>query len=222
MTGGKSALEGVLIVLNKGLQSPILEWINPIWKFLSRIQERFSDGLYEVLEFETTLELLDPKGKHARVSKRQKVRYLQDHIIAYQDQAWGDGDILQEYQCSPGVPVDQYQFGHKSIILISLRKEKIKGEVDEFHIYWKMKYGFIKDVESWATFIQHKTKHMKVKVVFPKSRPPQRVTIIEYKSRRAFTLGDNEKVQLPDGRWQLVYEKFKPKLNEEYLIEWKW
>src|SRR5689334_2807497 len=47
-----------------------------------------SQGMYEVLEYEAQLELLDLKGKKAVYSKRQRVRFLQDHIIAYQDQAW--------------------------------------------------------------------------------------------------------------------------------------
>jgi hypothetical protein len=46
------------------------------------------EGMYEVLEYESTLELLDRQGKRARFGKRQKVRYLQNNIITYQDQGW--------------------------------------------------------------------------------------------------------------------------------------
>ena len=51
-------------------------------------------GMYEVLDYESTLELKDRGGKRATFKKREKVRYLQDNVIAYQDQAWGDGEIL--------------------------------------------------------------------------------------------------------------------------------
>ena len=205
--------------------SPIswFEWIEAIWKFVPLLKDRFTrSGIYEVLEYETTLELHDPKGKKATVNKRQKVRYLQDHIIAYQDQAWGDGEILMDYKCSPGVPVDRYQFGHKTIILISLRKEKNKGSTDEFNIQWRMDSGFMKDVESWATVIQHKTKHLKVEIIFPANRPPTQVTLLDSKRRKTSNLGDNIKTQLPDGRWQVSWEKFKPKLYAEYILEWQW
>ena len=56
-----------------------------------------SEGVYEVLDFETTLELNDAKGSRATLKKRDKVLYLQNHILAYQDQAWGDGEILGNY-----------------------------------------------------------------------------------------------------------------------------
>ena len=72
----------------------------------------------------------DQEGKSATFKKREKVRYLQDGVIAYQDQAWGDGQILVGYRCSPGTPVDRYRSGHKTYILISRREVKNKGEID--------------------------------------------------------------------------------------------
>jgi hypothetical protein len=88
------------------------------------IQGRSYRGLYEVLEYESTLELKDREGKKATFKKREKVRYLQDNVIAYQDQAWGDGEILLNYRCAPGIPVDQYRSGYKTYILISRRELK--------------------------------------------------------------------------------------------------
>jgi len=71
-----------------------LPWMNiliEMGKMLQHMPSSDSHVLYEVLEHQATLELLDQQGKHARFRKYQKVRYLQDDVIAYQDQAWGDG-----------------------------------------------------------------------------------------------------------------------------------
>lgn len=70
--------------------------------------------MYEVLGHETTLELKDRAGKRATFEKEKRVRYLQDNIIAYHDQAWGDGEILLNYRCTPGTPMDRYRLGHKT------------------------------------------------------------------------------------------------------------
>jgi hypothetical protein len=107
-----------------------------------------SQGMYEVLEYESTMGLLDGRGERARFSKRQKVRYLQDNIIAYQDQTWSDGEILLKYRCSPGVPVDRYRPWQKPYILISLWEVKHRGDVDEFHIQWQMRKCFLHEQES--------------------------------------------------------------------------
>jgi hypothetical protein len=52
------------------------------------IQGRSYRSLYEVLEYESTLELKDREGKRATFKKREKVRYLQDRWIAERNQAW--------------------------------------------------------------------------------------------------------------------------------------
>jgi hypothetical protein len=100
---------------------PWLEIVGEAWKIGRKLlQGRTNEGLCEVLEYESTLELKDAEGRRAVFKKREKIRYLQDNIIAYQDQAWGDGKILIGYHCTPGRPVDRYRSGHKTYILISI------------------------------------------------------------------------------------------------------
>jgi hypothetical protein len=107
---------------------PFFEIVGELWKFWRKVMRGLSnEGMYEVLDYGTTLEIKDKGGENAFLRKIEKVRYLQDNIIAYQDQAWGDGRILLNYQCTPGIPVDQYRSGYKTHILISLRDVKNKG-----------------------------------------------------------------------------------------------
>jgi hypothetical protein len=179
-------------------------------------------GMYEVLAYETTLALHDPEGKRATLHKCEKVRFLQNNIIAYQDQAWGDGEILQAYRCSPGVAVDQYRSGYKTLILISLREVKHRGDVEEFQIQWEMEDGFLRETEQWETHIRHPTKHLKVQVIFPEDRSPQHVTVIERNRQRQQTLDESARKRLPDGRWIVACEKKHPRLNGHYVLQWEW
>jgi hypothetical protein len=181
-----------------------------------------NQGLYEVLAYESTLELLDVRGVKAHFHKRQKVRYLQDNIIAYQDQAWGDGEFLLNYRCVPGVAVDRYRFGHKTIILISLREVKPRGSVDEFQIERDIRQGFITALEQWETEISHPTRTLKIMVIFPRKRPPQQISLVEADRQRFQILGMENKKQLPDGRWEVGWETKQPKLNERYIMKWVW
>jgi hypothetical protein len=45
------------------------------------IQSRTYKGLYEVLEYESTLELRDREEETATFRKRERVRYLQENVI---------------------------------------------------------------------------------------------------------------------------------------------
>ena len=202
---------------------PWIELATEAWKLGRKIlRGLINEGMYEVLEYESTLELHDKGGKKATFKKRKKVRYLQNNIIAYQDYGWGDGEYFLDYKSRPGVLVDRYKAGFKTYILLSLREVKNRGDVDEFHIQWKIKNGFLKSDGFWETDVSSRTRHMKVRVIFPKSRPPQSVRLVENNIRRTTNLGRDSIQQLPDGRWQVTWEKNRPRLYEHYIIRWDW
>jgi hypothetical protein len=210
-------------LVSVGSELSWLKTIGQLWMVIRKwLKNRSDDGIYEVLDYESTLELKDHDGRKARIKKCEKVRYLQDNIIAYQDQAWGDGSILQNYRCTPGVPVDRYRLGYKTYILISLREVKNKGYIDNFNIEWNIKEGFLLKTGFWATEISHRTRRVTVKVIFPKSRPPRNVSIIEKNSQKTHLLEEAATVQLPDGRWSVTWERNQPKLYEQYILKWEW
>ena len=94
---------------------PWVEVFEKGWRLARQALQAWSyRGMYEVLEHETTLELKDRAGKSATFEKEKHVCYLQDNIIAYHDQAWGDGEILVDYRCTPGIAVDRYRLGYKT------------------------------------------------------------------------------------------------------------
>jgi hypothetical protein len=181
-----------------------------------------NEGVYEVLEYECRLELKDKNGHLATIEKREKIRYLQDYITSYQDQAWGDKNVFLDYRCSPGVPVDEFRLGHKTYKLISLRESRNKGYMDEFHIEWKMQRGFLKSTGFWGTAISHRTKKVTVRVVFPKDRPPLHASIVESNLQRPQTLEKDTQTVLPDGRTMVTWENTKPQLYENYVLKWEW
>jgi len=41
---------------------------------------------------------------------------------------------------------------------------------------------------SWTTEISHRTRHITIKVIFPKSRPPRYISIVEQNSQRTHLL----------------------------------
>lgn len=179
-------------------------------------------GMYEVLDYSAQVQLKDTKGKLAVYSKRQHVRFLQDNVIAFKDQAWGDGDIFANYQCSPGVEVDRYRDGHRYNILISLRETKHRDEETTFHIKREILDGFTQETEEFQTDINHRTRHLKLSVIFPQKRLPISVKLIEQNTKRSAVLDRDNRQILPSGEHQYTWETKKPRLYEAYIIRWQW
>lgn len=201
--------------------------IMDVLKQVSRIGKRFRailspSGIYEVLEYESTLELKDPKGDEAHFSKREKVRYLQNNIMAYQDQAWGDGEILLNYHCTPGKAVDFHRPGRKTFILIAIQNIRQFGDQDEFKIEWGMKNCFTRSTEQWETSIDHPTNRIRLNLIFPAKRPPIQVFLIEETRHNSIFITGKFLSRLVDGRWMIYWESEKPKVLERYILQWQW
>ncbi len=179
-------------------------------------------GVYEVLRYECTVELRDAEGMQARVHKRETVRYLQDYVTTFQDQAWGSGQILLNYRCFPGTPVDQYQLGHNTHKLISLRETRNRGDSDQYDIEWRIRGGFLKSTGFWGTSINHRSRDVSVSIIFPASRPPSTGSLYERRSQRTTVLGPADRHMLPDGRHVLSWHVSRPRLYEDYILKWRW
>ncbi|MCJ7533458.1 MAG: hypothetical protein MUO64_20845 [Anaerolineales bacterium] len=138
---GKEGSETGQLILKQWLMTFIgLPWIvavDKLWPIGQKILQNFvTKGVYEVTDYESTLEIKDRSGTKATFNKRKKIRYLQDDVIAYQDYAWGDGDILLNYHTNRGKPVDRYKSGFKTNGILSLREVKNRGDIGEFIIQW--------------------------------------------------------------------------------------
>lgn len=213
----QSIIQGFLLDL------PWASILGDAWKYFRKLLRGLSqEGIYEVLDYHSTLELLDISGKKAHFSKQKKVRYLQDGVIAYQDHAWGDGEILRNYKCSPGKAVDKYRAGYKTFVLISLREVKCKGDTSEFNIEWDIWDGFLKPNGWWGTDITQRTRRLLVEVIFPKKRKPYHVTMEESNRRKTTYLSKDGFKILPDGRVKVGFKVKKPRLYEHYLLKWRW
>ena len=212
-------LRWVLPFLTSEAFEVLLRLLKIIHRQLSR---EWHEGMYEILEYDSVLELKDKQGKTALLKRRQKVRFLQDNIIAYEDQAWGEGDIFADYQCSPGVAVDRYRDGFKWKVLISLRETKQRGDVTVFHFTRTMTGGFATSTEWFQTEISHRARHLRLGIIFPRDRPCQEALLVERNRNRTTDLGPPCFNRLPDGRQKLSWETRRPGLNELYTIKWRW
>ena len=197
--------------------------LTTLWQVLERhVPTRMQTGMYEVLDFEACLDIQDAEGKTAFLYKKEKVKYLEDNIIAYRDQAWGQGDIFADYKCSPGYPVDFYQEGHRYRVLISLRETRKRGDIDTFHIQRRITNGFQDATEYFQIRIEHITGKLTMKVVFPSDRFPKRADLVEQNKNRTTTLNPEHFQTLPDGRQQLTWQTSHPRRFEVYSLRWDW
>ena len=179
-------------------------------------------GIYEALEYEDEWEFLDDIGKLATHTKRVKARFIQNNVIAIHDYIWGDGEIMIDYKCNVGIIADNYSYGTRKNVLISLRDIKQRGEELDLELSRKVKDGFLQPSEWIQVAVLYKTKHMTMRVIFPQSRPCKRVNLINNSGTLKREVSRNEIIGLPDGRQMIQLHFNNPKMNETYTLQWDW
>jgi len=193
------------------------------WELLSRLWEKLRyQGLYAIIAYDSTLELLDPRGDQAVFTRRERIRFLQDNVVALHDHAWGDGQLFASYRCQPGVPVDIYPDGSRHNVLISLRETKNKGDILELWIERVVHAGFTQDEEWLETEIDHWMEQLHLSIIFPQERPCRRATLSRRSTAKTVALPQDSFALLPDGRQRLAWETAHPKLHDCYTIKWAW
>lgn len=226
MTDVESSKSGRDGLLRKLLAAFSLAWVTHLVELAHALYQLIvldrHSGLYEILEYDTTLELCDPRGRDAVFHKHQRVRFL-NNVIAFQDFAWGEGtNIFATYHCEPGVVVDRYQEGDRWNILISLRGTKRRGDVEDFYIERQVENGFTKAEEWCQVEIRNPTQKLRIAILFPKARRCRRAQLVERSRQRTTVLGTECFHDLPDGRQMLRWEAQDIKRLEIYTINWWW
>jgi hypothetical protein len=222
----KEIPSGLGSLLNKLLSASSWSWISSLGQNIQRVQQLLKGdsptGLYEVLDYNAMLDLVDPQGEIAFFKKWQKVRFLQDHVVAFQDHSWGDGNVLADYRCSPGRLVDRYLDGNRWNLLISLRETKSAGDIENLYMQTKLRHSFTKNDEWWQVEMYSETQWLKLSILFPRGRHCQRAVLFEKTKNQTIPLDPKQFANLPDGRQLLKWETQKPRRFETYTLKWTW
>lgn len=191
-------------------------------EYLRPGREDLQAHLYEILWYDATLTLSDPAGHEALLERRQRIRFLQNGVVALYDHAWGDGKIFEGYRVTPGKVVDRFQVGHRFHTLIALRETKNRGDEMTYRVRRRILDGFLQPQEWLETEIDHPTAQLRLSVIFPKERPCVSVSIVRASDGHRLPLPQSAVKQGEDGRVTLTYSLDEPQLGERYAIHWRW
>lgn len=207
-TGVEQFISSILYDLYQWGKSKFHEWRKP--------------GMYEVLNYESTLEIMNTSGTVAKFQKSEKIRFLQDNVIAVQDQVWGINNTIFGYKCSLGIPVDFYQSGYKTYVLISLRGVRSKKDEVDINTQWYLRGEAIGKNGTWETYINQCTQKINLSIIFPAERPPLKAWVNERNKKKTFEIEKKSFTQLANNKWKITWEKRNPQMYETYAIDWEW
>jgi len=217
---------GVLAILRAILDGGLVLFLKNLidaWDTWTQLRDRVTyHGMYDILDYRSTLDLHDETGERATISRYQMIRFLQDNVVAIHDHAWGDGDLFAKYHCQPGTAVDFYRDGSRWNVLISLRETKNRGDTIPFTVERTIEDGFLKKSEWLETEVDHLTSRLHLSIIFPRTRPCLRATLTRKTAGKTEVVDERHFKTLASGRQELSLTVGRPKLHECYTIKWDW
>lgn len=178
--------------------------------------------IYEILRYDVTLTLLDPDGKQAILERRERVRFLQNNVVALFDHAWGEGQLFVGYRVTPGRVADRFRVGSRYNTLISLRDTKHRGDTLTYQMRRRIIDGFQNKEEWFEAEVDHPTHRLKVSIIFPKERPCREISVVQTGTNQRIPIPKRSVQQRRDGRQVFTWSMSKPPLGERFAIQWIW
>lgn len=176
--------------------------------------------LYEVLDYQAVLELLDTEGRDAIYTRRQTVRFLQDQVTGWYDYGWGNGIAFAEHEVSPGSIIERRLLGSHHRSRIELSEPKAKGDVLTFTISRSIKNGLVSPSAHWLEAeLYHNAYHVSLRVLMPASRLVQDARLVSLGTPQPKRLAVRRE---PDGRQSVAYTVPRPTVGERYTLLWDW
>jgi hypothetical protein len=190
------------------------------------VRERFG-GIYEIVSSELEWDLTSADGSSATNTKKNRVRFIQNNVLAIPDYIWGDGTTSSDYSCKPGNQVAAFFEGSKKCVVIALDRMYNRDDELDIEIKRTVRNAFL-GADEWVEVKPLAgTPALSFTVLWPAGRPPRTVTLTidnERRNKRKITqLNDDNGLGWHEGDRRKFYRHFaRPSSDERIRIDWVW
>lgn len=176
-------------------------------------------ALYDVLNFEATIEVKDSRGYQAVYSKKQRLRFLKDNVSTVYDYGWGTGNAFASHRVEPGHIVERKQIGPRYRSLVMLPEPQHKGDELTLSVRRLIKDKFTGKGNWLEGEVYNKMQRMRLSVILPASRPVTRAWLVQ---RRQPTESLVSAKPISGHRQRLASTITNPKIGDMYTLVWDW
>jgi hypothetical protein len=202
--------ESVLLIVERALR---------IIRTLTSLRAQPPAYSYENLLLEFSLDLKDRQGRHAVITRKQRVHFFTTEAGVLSSPVWGEGSQLKRYWLSGARRLGIRLEGSRRVLLLGLAQPAQPDMVAQVTSEQMVANAFLKKREYFEAIVERPTKRLTLRALFPKGRPPTEASVSVNSTRKV----DRLPIRLgKDGRARLCYSVKQPSLNTVYSMRWAW
>ena len=175
---------------------------------------------YETLWLDLVLDLKDPRGERAVLTRRQRVRFLTADAGFLRELFWGEGRLLARYRAQGAHRVAVHAEGSRGAVLLEPDHRAAAGDRLTVTSRRTIRGGFRRPQEYFEVFLERPTGALRLTILFPTSRPPRAARLV-------LAVGEQVLRSVPTrygpgGRPLLRCRVRNPVTAVTYSLRWDW
>jgi hypothetical protein len=189
-----------------------------IVRSLNLIKARTVPYSYENLLLEFHLDLTDPQGRRALLTRKQRVHFFTAEAGVLSSPVWGEGTQLRRFELTGATRLGARPDGSRQVLMLGLRRPAVKDLKAEVLSRQTMLDSFLREQEYMEAVVERPTKRLRLRAVFPKGRPPTDAYL-------STSSGGQERLPVrigQDGRARISWSFKQPTLDTVYSMRWAW
>ena len=175
---------------------------------------------YETLSLELVLDLADPEGKRAVLTRRQRIRSLTAGTLVVRETVWGEGEQLARYAVVGARRLTVLPEGSRRSVLLDPGGHTASGDCATITSRRTIRGGFGQPEEYCETVLERPTGRVDFTVIFPRGRPPRSARLVL--AATEITVRTVPVRYRPDGRAVLRCRLRRPTVATTYSLRWSW
>ena len=226
LTGVKGQLEALsgLVDAVAGLLTRGISLVRHIRQAASSVvkgrKPAASPRAYETLWLDLVLDLQDPRGERAVLTRRHRVRFLTADAGLLRDLLWGEGRPLARYTAHGARRIAVHLEGSKRAVLLEPEHRAAAGDRLTVTSRRTIRGGFRLPQEYFEAFLERPTGALNFTILFPPTRPPRGARLV-------LAVGEQVLRSVPTrygagGRPLLRCHVRNPVTAVTYSLRWEW
>jgi hypothetical protein len=175
---------------------------------------------YETLWLELVLDLDDPRGERAVLTRRQGVRFLSQGGAVVRELVWGEGEQLVRYHARGARRLAVRPEGSKRAVLLDPDRRPAVGDRLTIESRRTIRGGFRGRSEYCEAYLERPTGRVDLTIIFPAAHPPTRAQLVRATTETVLRLVPVR--YRADGRAVLRCRLRHPDPATTYSLRWSW
>ena len=175
---------------------------------------------YETRAIDRVLDLADPEGRRAVLTRRQRIRPLTAGTLVVRETVWGEGEQLARYAVAGARRLTVLPEGSRRSVLLGPDRRTAVGACATSTSRRTIRGGFLQPEEYCETVLERPTGRVDFTVIFPRGRPPRNARLVLAATET--TVRTVPVLYRPDGRAVLRCRLRRPTVAATYSLRWSW